>query len=82
MTLPASIVPTRAGHHWQDVSRAWLLVGKPDKALDALNRARRIAPQQTRLHPAVRETVHGIAAAQRRQTHSLTGFASWLGMQV
>ncbi|UGT64338.1 helix-turn-helix domain-containing protein [Nocardia asteroides] len=82
LKLPRSLAKTRAGHHWQDVSRAWLLTGKPDKALDALNQARRIAPQQTRLHPAVRETVHGIAAAQRRQTSSLTGFASWLGVQV
>ncbi|WP_040869652.1 helix-turn-helix domain-containing protein [Nocardia exalbida] len=82
LALPEKIAPPRAGHHWQDVSRAWLMIGKPDKALEALNNARRIAPQQTRLHPAVRETVHGIAAAQRRQTSSLAGFASWLGVQV
>lgn len=82
LTLPEKIAPPRAGHHWQDVSRAWLMIGKPDQALDALNRARRIAPQQTRLHPSVRETVYGIAAAQRRQTHSLTGFAAWLGVQL
>ncbi|MGK8522190.1 helix-turn-helix domain-containing protein [Nocardia asteroides] len=82
LELPATMTKTRAGHHWQDVSRAWLLVGKPDKALNALNNARRIAPHQTRLHPAVRETVHGIAAAQRRQTNSLSGFASWLGVQL
>ncbi|MET9290104.1 helix-turn-helix domain-containing protein [Nocardia beijingensis] len=82
LVLPKKIAPPRAGHHWQDVSRAWLMIGKPDQALDALNRARRVAPQQTRLHPSVRETVYGIAAAQRRQTNSLTGFASWLGVQL
>ncbi|MEU2039260.1 hypothetical protein [Nocardia niwae] len=82
LLLPRKIAPPRAGHHWQDVSRAWLMIGKPDQALDALNRARRVAPQQTRLHPSVRETVYGIAAAQRRQTNSLTGFASWLGVQL
>lgn len=82
LSLPKTIAPPRAGHHWQDVSRAWLMIGKTDQALDALNRARRIAPQQTRLHPSVRETVYGIAAAQRRQTNSLTGFVSWLGVQL
>src|SRR5262249_4916054 len=82
LILPDTIAPPRAGHHWQDVARGWLLAGKPDKALDALNRARRVAPQQTRLHPSVRETLYGIAAAQRRQTNSLTGFASWLGVQI
>ncbi|MBF4998370.1 helix-turn-helix transcriptional regulator [Nocardia sp. BSTN01] len=82
LVLPEDIAPPRAGHHWQDVSRAWLMIGKPDRALDALNRARRVAPQQTRLHPSVRETVYGIAAVQRRQTNSLSGFASWLGVQL
>ncbi|WP_306363362.1 helix-turn-helix domain-containing protein [Nocardia sp. CC227C] len=79
LTYAPDAPPTRIGHHWQDNARAWLLSGKPDKALSALNKARAAAPQQTRLHPSVRETVHGIAAAQRRQSDSLLGFASWLG---
>lgn len=79
LTYTADAPPTRIGHHWHDNARAWLLSGKPDRALAALNKARAAAPQQTRLHPSVRETVHGIAAAQRRQTDSLLGFASWLG---
>lgn len=32
LRLPAAIAPPRAGHHWQDTARAWLLSG---------NRARR-----------------------------------------
>ncbi|ATL69623.1 helix-turn-helix domain-containing protein [Nocardia terpenica] len=79
LKLPPDMAAPRAGHHWQDNARAWLLIGKPDKALGALNKARMIAPQQTRLHPSVRETIHGIAAIQRRQSDSLLGFASWLG---
>ncbi|WP_162240400.1 hypothetical protein [Nocardia arizonensis] len=79
LTYPTGAPPTRIGHHWQDNARAWLMSGKPDKALAALNKARAVAPQQTRLHPSVRETVHGIAAAQRRQSENLFGFASWLG---
>ncbi|WP_330181659.1 helix-turn-helix domain-containing protein [Nocardia sp. NBC_01503] len=79
LTHPTNAAPTRIAHHWQDNARAWLMSGKPDKALAALNKARAAAPQQTRLHPAVRETVYGIASAQRRQSDGLLGFASWLG---
>ena len=82
LTYSAGAPPTRIGHHWQDNARAWLMSGKPDRALAALNKARAAAPQQTRLHPAVRETVYGIAAAQRRQSDSLLGFASWLGASL
>ncbi|MEG8182906.1 helix-turn-helix domain-containing protein [Nocardia terpenica] len=71
--------PTRVAHHWQDNARAWLMSGKADKALVALNKARAAAPQQTRLHPSVRETVYAIAQAERRRTESLLGFASWVG---
>ncbi|MFI1913458.1 helix-turn-helix domain-containing protein [Nocardia sp. NPDC020380] len=74
--------PTRIAHHWQDNARAWLMSGKPDKALVALNKARIAAPQQTRLHPSVRETLHGIAVAEKRRTETLAGFASWLGTSI
>ncbi len=79
LAAPTGAPPTRLGHHWQDNARAWLMSGKPDRALAALNKARAAAPQQTRLHPSVRETVYGIAAAQRRQSEGLLGFAAWIG---
>ncbi|WP_328399958.1 hypothetical protein [Nocardia sp. NBC_00403] len=82
LRLPVGIAGPRAGHHWQDVGRAWLLIGQPDKALDSLISARRVAPQQTRLHPSVCETLHVIAATQRRQTDTLVGFASWVGASL
>lgn len=79
LTYGPAAAPTRVAHHWHDNARAWLMAGKPDRALAALNKARAAAPQQTRLHPSVRETVYGIASAQRRQSDSLLGFAHWLG---
>ncbi|WP_280492847.1 helix-turn-helix domain-containing protein [Nocardia asiatica] len=83
LVLPATVVtPPRAGHHWQDNARAWLLVGRTDRSLAALNKARLVAPQQTRLHPGVRETLHGIAAAEKRRTETLSGFAHWLGASL
>jgi hypothetical protein len=82
LRIPAEIAPPRAGHHWQDVARSWLLIGQTDKALTALNNARVVAPQQTRLHPSVQETLLGIAAAERRRTEGLTGFARWAGVSL
>ncbi|MEO6089249.1 MAG: helix-turn-helix transcriptional regulator [Umezawaea sp.] len=82
LRLPASIAPPRAGHHYQDTARAWLLSGEPGRALDALNKARKVAPQQTRLHPSVRETARGIALAERRKSDSVANFVAWLGPNV
>ncbi|MBF6446018.1 hypothetical protein IU434_28895 [Nocardia farcinica] len=82
LTYPADAPPTRIGHHWQDNARGWSMSGNPDKALVAPSKARTAAPQQTRLHAAVRETVRGIAAAQRRQSEGLVGFASWLATSL
>ncbi|MFC6093046.1 helix-turn-helix domain-containing protein [Saccharothrix lopnurensis] len=73
---------TRIGHHHIDVARAWVLHGDREKALRSLYTARAVSPQQTRYHPAVRETLHAIAAADRRATDSLAGFARWAGVKV
>lgn len=75
--LPPDAPPSRAGHHWIDLARAWTLHGDRTKALGALNEARRINPQKTRYHPSVHETVHLLAEHDRRTTGSLAGFARW-----
>ncbi|WP_040689537.1 helix-turn-helix domain-containing protein [Nocardia vinacea] len=80
LVLPPSIVQTRAGHLWQDIGRAWILSGQPDQALKALNTARRIAPQQTKLHPGVRETFDAVVAAERRRNGGTAEFGRWLGV--
>lgn len=80
--IPEQNRPSRACHHHIDVARAWVLHGDRDKALASLITARRIAPQQTRYHPSVHETLHAIAAADRRATDSLAGFARWAGLKL
>lgn len=74
--------PERIGHHHIDQARAWLLYGDRDRTLAHLNDARRIAPQNTRQHPQVRETVLALADADRRVTDSLAGFARWAGIAL
>ncbi len=80
--IPDTEQPSRVGHLWIDVARGWTLHGDRAQALDALNRARRIAPQQTRYHPQVHETVHLLAETDRRATDSLAGFARWAGIPL
>ena len=70
----------RVGHHWIDLARGLQLHGDRAGSLDALHRARRISPLQTRYHPQVRETVATLAETDRRRTDSLAGFARWVGL--
>lgn len=73
-------VPTvRRGHHYIDLARAHLLHGDHPGTMRALQQARRIAPQQTRHHPMVRETVLAVAHTGRG-SEDLTRFAVWLGL--
>jgi hypothetical protein len=74
--------PERIGHHHIDQARAWFLHGDREQTLAELNAARRIAPFNTRHHPAVRETVLAMAEADRRTTVSLASFARWAGIAV
>ncbi len=77
---PASVPPTRAGHHYIDLARAHLTAGDREAALRDLQNARRIAPEQTRYHPMVRETARLLVSLHRRANDDLTQLASWLGL--
>ncbi|MGH3589257.1 MAG: helix-turn-helix domain-containing protein [Pseudonocardia sp.] len=78
--LPATVAPVRLGHYSIDLARGWLYHGNRAKALETLYAAREAAPQQTRNHPQVRETVRMLVDLERRRPKSLSGFASWLGI--
>jgi transcriptional regulator with XRE-family HTH domain len=82
VTLPAHTAPSRVGHYWIDIARAWLLHGNRARALDSLQQARRITPQLTRYHPQVHETVHILATRDARSTASLRHFAAWCGIRI
>ena len=75
----SSVPAIRRGHHYIDLARGHVMAGDPAGGLRCLQQARRIAPQQTRHHPMVRETVLSIASA-RRGREELSLFASWLGL--
>jgi transcriptional regulator with XRE-family HTH domain len=74
------VTPNRVSHHYIDLARGHLYAGNRNAALDSLLTARKLAPQQTRYHPQVRETVRMLARLERRRSDSLAAFTSWLGM--
>ncbi len=79
--LPRSAAASRVGHHHIDLGRAWLLHGNPARALASLQEARRIAPELTRYHPMVHETLRVLARA-RRGTDQLASFAQWANVKL
>jgi tetratricopeptide (TPR) repeat protein len=78
--IPRGWTRSRAGHHWMDLGRAHAWAGNSEQAFDCLQRARRIAPQQTRYHPTVRETVLALKRRERARNGSLAQYAEWVGI--
>ncbi|WP_432140836.1 helix-turn-helix domain-containing protein [Streptomyces sp. bgisy084] len=78
--IPRGWTRSRAGHHWMDLARAHTWADQPGQALDCLQRARRAAPQQTRYHPTVRETVLALKRRERTRSGGLARYAEWIGL--
>jgi transcriptional regulator with XRE-family HTH domain len=78
--IPRNWSRSRAGHHWMDLGRAYFWADRPDQALDCLQRARKVAPQQTRYHPTARETVLAMKRRERVRNGSLAQYADWIGI--
>ncbi|MGW1157758.1 helix-turn-helix domain-containing protein [Streptomyces sp. NPDC002519] len=64
--LPEQFSPERHSHHYIDVGRAYFYNGQREQALGAFLRAERLAPQATRMHAGVRETVGTMIRTQKR----------------
>jgi transcriptional regulator with XRE-family HTH domain len=72
---PASLPVERSSQHYIEVSRAELLVGRRKQSLDALLRADRLAPQNTRNHPYARDTVTRLIRSHRQIPEPLRSMA-------
>jgi hypothetical protein len=72
-------LPTRVGHHYLDLSRAQFWQGHHEDALTSLEKARQVAPQQTRHHPTAHEVTRLLVRAHRRTNQPLVEFTTWLG---
>ncbi len=80
VNMPDDWPPSRVAHHHAEVARAQVWTGRTDAAFASLTLARRVAPQQTRYHPVVRETYAAVARARRTAPDSVMNFGHWLGM--
>ncbi|MGA5564050.1 helix-turn-helix domain-containing protein [Streptomyces platensis] len=80
IAIPEGWPPSRLAHHHAEVARALMWTGRTDAAFKSLLKARKVAPQQTRYHPTVRETYAGLDAARRRMPEPFGNYGSWLRM--
>lgn len=80
LRFPAGWLPTRIGHHYLDLARAWRWMNKPEQALESLLLARQAAPGQARRHPLARDTVTALLTSQRRRSAELSKYATWIGV--
>lgn len=78
--LPSHTQRERAGHHWIDMARGFLLHGDHEKATRSLYKAKEIAPQQAKYHPMFHETIRTLARARRR-ADPVARLAAWVGVQ-
>jgi transcriptional regulator with XRE-family HTH domain len=78
--IPPTAQKERAGHHFIDLARGYLIHGDRKAAFASLRQAKTIAPTQTRYHPMVHETIRVLAREEARSTESTRGFAAWCGI--
>ncbi|MFI7336991.1 helix-turn-helix domain-containing protein [Streptomyces sp. NPDC050085] len=76
---PATTVGERSSHHFIDVASAKLGAGDRAGAFEDLKRARKVAPNHTRFHPSVRETVSALLRMDAYPSNELSAFGSWAG---
>ncbi|MGW2082144.1 helix-turn-helix domain-containing protein [Streptomyces sp. NPDC001939] len=79
---PATTVGERSSHHFIDVASAKLGLADRAGAFEDLKRARKVAPNHTRFHPSVRETVSGLLRMDAYPSNELSAFGSWVGIST
>ncbi|MFI1969537.1 transcriptional regulator [Streptomyces cinnamoneus] len=77
--IPDGWIPSRLAHHYAEVAQALMWTGRAEAAFKNLQKARKLAPQQTRYHALVRETYAGLESAKRRMPSTFCNFGAWLG---
>lgn len=82
IVIPHDWPKSRTSHHWAEVARSQMWLGKLDASFESLLKARKIAPQQAKYHATVRETYAGLEAAHRRLPNTFLSYGSWLSTQT
>lgn len=66
--IPRELPKSRIGHFFLDASRGYVWLGELDRALAALERAERMAPELVRNHPMAQGTVRQMLRLDRAST--------------
>jgi transcriptional regulator with XRE-family HTH domain len=74
---PTPLPAERRSHYYIDLGRALLRLGRHEDAYHCLQTARTIAPQHTRDHPQVRQTLSALLRTHRSPSDGLLGLAAW-----
>ncbi|MGW5674036.1 helix-turn-helix domain-containing protein [Streptomyces sp. NPDC003860] len=77
---PSSTVGERSSHHHIDVASARLAQGDRGGAFAELKQSRKIAPNHTRFHPSVRETLGALVRMDTHPSAELSAFGAWAGV--
>ncbi|MDT0342456.1 helix-turn-helix domain-containing protein [Streptomyces litchfieldiae] len=80
MRLPDHCPPTLKAHFLIRRARAEVWTAHHDEALRSLRKARKVAPQLTRYHPHVHETVGTLLRARAKAGEQLREYAQWSGV--
>lgn len=80
LRLPPDYPQMRAAGFWIGKARSQTWTADHDGALESLLEAKRLAPQMTRYHPGVHETVGTLLRARQRTPEALRRFARWSGV--
>ncbi|HEX3780268.1 MAG TPA: helix-turn-helix transcriptional regulator [Pseudonocardiaceae bacterium] len=80
LQLRGKLYPSRRSHYHIDLARAFFLHGSYERSIQNLQMARQLAPQQTRYHPQVHETIRALARVRRRND-PVARLASWAGLR-
>lgn len=74
---PTDLPAERRSHYYIDLARAQFGLGRHDDAYVCLERARAAAPQHTREHPQVRQTLSSLVRTSNSASSGLLSLAAW-----
>lgn len=75
---PRELPAERRSHYYIDLAKAHLDIGRYDDAYGALRAARQIAPQHTRAHPRVRQSLARLARTSLGKNPDVVNYANWV----
>jgi len=77
---PQELPAERRSHYYIDLARAQLTQDRNQDAFLCLQTARQTAPEHTRAHPQVRQSLMQLVKAKRSPSTELLEFAEWTGV--